>query len=116
MGYPSISGRAVSQFGIPGNHQSLVKSQDATHLTKGRVALTTNKTRNINDGKIGFLRPSPRDAQCRATQPAESSPFLEGIIEYQVFCLRIPSLEVSQRKGKHAAPYLKKNIFYCGFI
>jgi hypothetical protein len=98
VGYPSISGRAVSQFGIPGNHQSLVKSQDATHLTKGRVALTTNKTRNINDCKIGFIRPSSRDTQCRATQPAECSRFLESTIEYHFSCLSSPSLEISERK------------------
>jgi hypothetical protein len=116
VGYPNISGRAVSQSGIPGRHQSLVKSQDATHLTKGRVALTTNKTRNINDCKIGFIRPSSRDTQCRATQPAEISPFLESTIEYHVSCLSNRSLEISERKLNHAAAYLFENEFHCGFI
>ncbi len=65
----------------------------------GLLELTTNKTRNVNNGKIGFLWPSSCDPQRRATQPAEVSPPPESIVKDHIFCLEAMLLVV-----------LKKNI------
>lgn len=78
--------------------------------TKGRGELTTDETRNINNGKIGFIWPSPCNAQCRTTQPARALfawALSERVAKYHGFRLSTTSLAGFDRE--YAVSHLHKD-------